>query len=126
MQDVNRNTESGGTRRALRVLARTAGGAVGLLAAGMVPGWLPVLLLFGGHLVVAADSASFIPFFVLGFLVGALFGVAGGIAVANKALGQRTSFWKAFRGGLLGLLIGGLLEVLYNLSDCLTVEMRLL
>ncbi len=85
MQHVNGSKDSG-TGRALHVLARTAGGAVGLLAGGMVLGWLPVLLLFGGHLVVAADSASFIPLFVLGFLVGAMIGVAGGIAIADKVV----------------------------------------
>ena len=115
MQDVNRG-QDGTVTKALRVLARTTGGAVGLVAGGMILGWLPVLILFGGHLVVAADSASFIPVFVLGFLGGALFGVAGGIAAANKALGQKTSFWKAFLGGMIGLLIGGLLQVPYNLA----------
>ena len=113
MRDVNRNMESGGTRRALGVIARTAGGAVGLLAGGMAVGWLPVLFLFGGRLVVAADSASFIPFFALGFLVGAMFGVAAGTALANRVLRHKISLTEAFVGGLAGLAGGVLLEFLY-------------
>ena len=115
MQNANCGKD-GCMAEALRVLARTTGGAVGLVAGGMILGWLPVLVLFGGHLVVAADSASFMPVFVLGFLGGAVFGVAGGIAAANRALGQKTSFWKAFLGAVFGLLIGGLLQVPYNLA----------
>lgn len=111
MQDTGRGAE-GNAGRALRVLARAAGGALGLLAGGMVLGWLPVLVLYDGRLAVAADSASFNSF-ALGFLVGAMPGVAAGASAGNRLSGLKVSFPAAFFGESAGLAVGALLEVLY-------------
>lgn len=99
-------------RQSFALAARTAAGAFGLAAGGMALGWLPVLLLNGGRLVVAADSGSF-NLFALAFLVGAVPGAAAGACAANKALGLKVSFPASTVGGLAGLTGGALLEVLY-------------
>ena len=93
--------------KASMVLLRIAGSVVFSLGGG-------VLGFLGACAVVVRtangnEDAGLMGVIILGppgFLVGATIGAAGGATIAQKALRQRSSFWRALLGAVVGLLAG--------------------
>jgi hypothetical protein len=99
----------GGTMSKTRmVIQRIAGSVVGLFAGGVSLGWLSFALFYPPD--VRGDPDQDLFAFVicggLGFLVGGTMAAAVGATVAQKVLRQRSSFWRALLGAVVGLLIG--------------------
>jgi hypothetical protein len=92
----------------LRPLLRIAGSFVGLLVVGVLLGWLLFNHFYPPDNRGDVDQDNFALFIYggLGFLIGGTIGAAGGATVVQKILRQRSSFWKALLGAVVGLLIG--------------------
>ena len=104
--------------RALRVLVRIVGSAVGLLAGGVLLAWL-LPGVFGVENPGNCDDLGRFGNMVLaglGLLVGGTTGAAAGATITQKVMRQRSSFWKALLGTLAGeglaMLIGIMLAAL--------------
>ena len=93
--------------RALRVLVRIVGSAVLSLGGGVLGflgAWVVVVRIANGN-----EDAGLIGVILLcppGFLLGATIGAAVGATVMQRALRQRSSFWRALLGAAVGLLAG--------------------
>ena len=87
---------------------RIAGGVVGLLTGGMLLGGLSYSVFYtsppGGD--PDQDLVAFVILGGLGFLIGSPIGAAAGATMTQKSLRQRSSFWRALLGAVVGLLIG--------------------
>jgi hypothetical protein len=106
MDSVNHRQEAA-MRRTLRVLARIAGSLIFSLGGGVLGflgAWAVVVRAANGN-----EDAGFAYGLLLcppGFLVGATIGAAAGATIMQKALRQRSSFWRALLGAVVGLLAG--------------------
>ena len=102
--------------RSSMVHLRIAGATVGLLAGAGAARGLFFLIEWGPTNRNASPVVNFVPFLLLGAIIGA----TGGATIMQKVLRQKSSFWKALLGSFLGLLVGWLLSlpvcfVLYHL-----------
>jgi hypothetical protein len=94
-------------RRPLRALARIVGCVIGLLGGGVL-GYLGAWAAAAG--VAKGNEDAGLVYFILlcppSFLVGGTMGAAAGTTIMQNALRQRSSFWKALLGAVVGLFIG--------------------
>jgi MFS family permease len=96
--------ETGGSMS--KVLLRIVGSILGLLAGGVVLGLLSVIILSWNYEGDPDEGVWYTAnFFALGFLVGAVVGAAAGATITEKAIRQRSSFWRALLGALLGSVV---------------------
>jgi hypothetical protein len=89
------------------VLLRIAGSVIGLLVVGVAVG---VALFFCLHLALSPQDRQghdFLAFFgeVCGVVLGTV-GAAAGATITQKLLEQRSSFWRALLGTVVGLVVG--------------------
>jgi hypothetical protein len=90
------------------VLLRIAGSVVGLLVVGIGVGVALFFILSPFDPEKGASWEGFVPAF-FGFLGGVAAGTLGaavGATVTQKLLGQRSSFWRALLGAVVGLVVG--------------------
>lgn len=94
---------------------RIVGSVAGLSVGGVALGLLGVLIAMqlapdshGDPDSRAGQEALFIFVCLVGpgLLIGGTTGAAGGATIVQRLLGQRSSFWKALLGAVVGLLIG--------------------
>jgi hypothetical protein len=94
-------------RRTLRIVARIAGGLVGLVAAGML-GFYAACAVVAGTAKGDEDAAliGVILLGPVGFLVGTPVGAAIGATIVQRMLREKASFWKGLLGAVGGLVVG--------------------
>ena len=113
---MDKPDEANKMNRTSTVGKRIAGSVVGLLAGGVIGGGAGGLI---GILLASKDTSGdsdyalfwFIASIGLGLQAGTIIGAASGATIAQKLLGQRSSFWRALLGTFVGLIIGGFVSI---------------
>jgi hypothetical protein len=106
MDSMNHKREAA-MRRTIRNLSLIAGSFIFSLGGGVL-GYLGAWAAAAGG-AQGNEDAGLVYFILLcppSFLVGGTMGAAAGTTIMQKALRQRSSFWRALLGATVGLLIG--------------------